>query len=212
MGKGLLGRKLGMTQVFDANGHAVPVTVIKAGPCVVVQKKVADRDGYAALQLGLDEKKESRVNKPGKGHFAKAGVSPKQCLGEIRVENSDEFEVGQTLKADLFSEGETVNVSGVSKGKGFQGVIKRHGFSRGPMSHGSTYHRRTGSLGSTDPARVFKGRKLPGRMGGDRVTVKGLEVVKADPERNLLLLKGSIPGAKGAYVVIRSDTRVRTSK
>lgn len=206
MRKGILGKKIGMTQVFVGD-KAVPVTVIEAGPCVVMQKKDQESDGYEAVQLGYADKKENRTNKPEKGHAEKAGTTPKRYIREIRGVNLDEYEVGQEVKADIFAEGELVDVTGTSKGKGFAGSIKRHNFSRGPMSHGSHYHRGPGSLGAVDPMRVFKGRKLPGRMGSDKVTIQKLEVVKVDPEKNLLLVKGSIPGAKNSYVTVKSTIK-----
>lgn len=211
MGKGLLGKKLGMTQVFSDTGEVVPVTVIQAGPCVVVQKKTEETDGYSAIQLGFADKSERRTNKPMKGHFSKAGASPKKTVREIRTQSVDEYEVGQVIKADLFAPGDVVDITGTSKGKGFAGVIKRHNFHRGPMSHGSMYHRRTGSLGATDPARVFKGRKLPGRMGGDTVTISGLEVVQVDAERDLILVKGSVPGPRGGHVLVKSSVRAEAN-
>ena len=204
MGKGLLGKKLGMTQVFSDKGEVVPVTVIQAGPCVVIQKKTEESDGYSAIQLGYADQSERRTNKPMRGHFSKAGVSPKKMVREVRTPDAADYEVGQVLKADIFAAGDVVDVVGTSKGKGFSGVIKRHNFGRGPMSHGSMYHRRTGSLGATDPARVFKGRKMPGRMGGETVTVSGLEVVKVDAERNVILVKGAVPGPRGGYVLVKS--------
>ncbi|HEY8344123.1 MAG TPA: 50S ribosomal protein L3 [Bacillota bacterium] len=209
MAKGILGKKIGMTQVFNAQGHLVPVTVVETGPCMVVQKKNEEKDGYTSIQLGFMEKRENIVNKPLKGHFAKAGVKPMRYLREIRLtpEESENYQVGQELKADLFKEGEKVDVIGTSKGKGFAGVIKRHNFHRGPMAHGSMYHRRPGSLGATDPARVFKGRRLPGRMGGERVTVQGLEIVKVDPEKNVLLIKGAVPGRNGALLLVRETVK-----
>ncbi len=209
MPKGILGKKVGMTQVFNSAGRLIPVTVVEAGPCVVVQKKSEEKDGYTAVQLGFEEKKEKTVNKPLKGHFAKSGVSPRRYLREIRItpEEQENYQVGQVLKADIFQEGETVDVVGISKGKGFTGVIKRHGFHRGPMAHGSMYHRGVGSLGATGPARVFKGRKLPGRMGGERVTIQGLKVVRVDPERNLLLIKGAVPGKKGGLLMIKETVK-----
>ncbi len=210
MPKGVFGRKIGMTQVFDEAGRLVPVTVVEVGPCHVVQKKDVETDGYQAIQVGVGEKKAKAVNKPLKGHFAKAGVEPRRHLKELRVEDSPEFqalEVGAELRADLFGAGDYVDVTGTSKGKGFAGVIKRWNFHRGPMEHGSMYHRRVGSLGATDPARVFKGRKLPGRMGGVRRTVQGLRVVKVDAERNLLLIEGSVPGIKGSLVEIRETVK-----
>ena len=210
MPKGILGKKVGMTQVFNSAGHLVPVTVVQAGPCVVVQIKTEEKDGYNAVQLGLEEvKKKKLVNKPLEGHFVRAGINPQRYLREIRIDAGEEenYQVGQVLKADLFQEGERVDVTGTSKGKGFAGAIKRHGFQRGPMAHGSMYHRRPGSLGATDPARVFKGRKLPGRMGGERVTIQGLEVVRVDPENNLLLLKGAVPGKKGSLLLIKETVK-----
>ncbi|HEY8450373.1 MAG TPA: 50S ribosomal protein L3 [Bacillota bacterium] len=205
--KGLIGRKLGMAQIFDESGVLVPVTVIEAGPCVVVQRRTKDRDGYEAIQLGFGEQKASRLNRPSLGHFQKRGLKPRRLLREVRVANVDAYEVGQELKVDLFQVDEYVDVTGISRGKGFQGAIRRHGFHRGPMSHGSKYHRGPGSLGaSTFPARVFKGRKLPGRMGGRRVTARGLRVVKVDPDRNLLFVKGAVPGARGAYVLVRATS------
>lgn len=207
MAKGLLGKKIGMTQIFSPEGRAIPVTVIEAGPCVVVQKKTTEVDGYEAVQLGFGEKRERLFAKPIKGHFAKAGLKPLRILREVAVEDGETYEVGQVLKADLFKEGEYVDVVGTSKGKGFAGVIKRHNFTRAAMSHGSMYHRRSGSLNATDPARVFKGRRLPGRMGGNRVTIQGLEVVKVDAERNVLLVKGSIPGHRGTMVMIKKTVK-----
>jgi len=207
MAKGILGRKVGMTQIFSTDGHAVPVTVVEAGPCMIVQKKTVATDGYEAIQLGFAEKKERLVNKPMKGHFGKASVKPCKFLHELRVESGDTFNLGQEIKADIFSEGEYVDVTGTSKGKGFAGVIKRWNFTRAPMAHGSMYHRRPGSLCATDPARVFKGRRLPGRMGGQQTTIQGLQVVKVDSERNLLLIKGAIPGANGAFVVVKTTVK-----
>jgi len=210
MPKGVFGRKIGMTQVFDDEGRLVPVTVVEVGPCHVVQKKTAERDGYEAIQVGIGEIKAKAVNKPLKGHFAKAGVEPHRHLRELRIEDAPEFqalEVGAELRADVFSAGDYVDVTGTSKGKGFAGVVKRWGFNRGPMQHGSMYHRRVGSLGATDPQRVFKGRRMPGRMGGDRRTVQGLKVVKVDAERNLLLISGSVPGTKGSLLEIRATVK-----
>lgn len=207
MTKGILGKKLGMTQIFTEDGVAIPVTVVQAGPCVVMQKKTKENDGYEAIQLGFEDKKEKRANKPEIGHAQKANTTPKRYIREIRGVDLDQYEVGQEVKVDIFQSGEYVDVTGISKGKGFQGAIKRHGFSRGPMSHGSKYHRGPGSLGAVDPARVFKGRPLPGRMGGERVTIQRLEVIKVDPERNLMLIKGSIPGAKNSYVTVRSSVK-----
>lgn len=202
--KGILGRKIGMTQVFAENGDVIPVTVIEAKPNIVLQKKTMENDGYEAIQLGFDDMKESRANKPMKGHAAKADTTPKRFIREIRGVDLSQYEVGQEVKVDIFSAGEFVDVTGTSKGKGFQGSIKRHNQSRGPMAHGSKYHRASGSMGSIRPARVFKQKKLPGRMGGEKVTIQNLEIVKVDPERNLLLVKGNIPGAKKSYVIIKS--------
>ncbi|EGL82015.1 50S ribosomal protein L3 [Caldalkalibacillus thermarum TA2.A1] len=207
MTKGILGKKLGMTQVFAEDGTLIPVTVIQAGPCVVMQKKTQENDGYEAIQLGFEDKKAHRANRPERGHAAKANTTPKRYIKEIRGVDLDQYEVGQEVKVDIFKDGEYVDVTGTSKGKGFQGAIKRHGFSRGPMSHGSRYHRGPGSLGAIDPMRVFKGRPLPGRMGGDRVTIQKLKVIKVDPERNLLLVKGSVPGPKNSYVMVRSSVK-----
>lgn len=210
MPKGTLGRKLGMTQLFTESGRAVPVTVIQAGPVHVVQKKGLETDGYAAVQLGFGEKSRN-VNKPLRGHYAKAQVAPAVALREFRVDDSDIMEslqVGDELRVEaLFAEGDYVDVIGTTKGKGFTGVIKRYNFSRGPMSRGSKYHRRVGSLGATDPARVFKGRKMPGRMGGERRTVQGLRVFRVDAERNLLLVEGSVPGPKGSLVVVKETVK-----
>lgn len=208
----MFGTKVGMTQIFDEQGQAIPVTVVQVEPCRVVQKKTTATDGYEAVQVGIGTAKPQRVNKPLKGHFAKANVEPARYLREIRIEDSEvmqSLEVGQELRADLFQEGEYVDVTGTSKGKGFAGAIKRWNFHRGPMSHGSMYHRRVGSLGATDPQRVFKGRKLPGRMGGVRRTVQGLQIVKVDPERNLLLIRGSVPGPKGALLEIRETVKAK---
>lgn len=205
MSKGILGKKLGMTQVFTPEGEAVPVTVVEARPNVVLQKKTVEVDGYESAQLGFDDKKENRAIKPEQGHAKKADTTPKRFVREIR--GFEGVEVGQEIKVDVFAEGDKVDVTGTSKGKGFAGSIKRHGYARGPMSHGSRYHRGVGSLGAVDAARVFKGTKLPGRMGADRVTVQNLEVVKVDAERNLLLIKGSIPGPNNSYVLVRSTIK-----
>jgi len=209
MPKGILGRKVGMTQIFTNTGLAVPVTVIEAGPCIVVQKKTPEKDGYSAIQVGFGEKRENLFAKPLKGHFARAGVRPLRFLREFRVEDVDSYQVGQEIKADIFAEGEKVDVTGTSKGHGFSGGIKRHGFHRGPMAHGSKYHRRPGSLGAKGPARVFKGRKLPGHYGAVRVTVQNLDVVKVDGERNLLAIKGAVPGPRGGLVMVVPSTRAR---
>lgn len=207
MRKGILGKKIGMTQVFDESGQVVPVTVIQAGPCIVVQKKSAASDGYNALQVGFEPAKEKRVNKPLQGHFSKVGVTPYRYLRELRLEDIQDYQVGQEIKADVFNSGEKVDVTGISKGKGFAGGIKRHGFRRGQMKHGSKYHRRPGALAAKGPARVFKGRRLPGHMGAERVTVMGLEVIKNDPERNLLLVKGSVPGPRRGLLLIKNSVK-----
>lgn len=207
MTKGILGRKIGMTQVFSENGDLIPVTVIQAESNIVLQKKTVDTDGYEAIQLGFADKKESRSNKPEKGHATKANTTPKRFVREIRGVNAGEYEIGQEVKVDLFSEGELVDVTGTSKGKGFQGSIKRHNQSRGPMAHGSRYHRRPGSMGPVAPNRVFKGKALPGQMGGEQITVQNLEIVRVDTERNLLLVKGNVPGAKKSYVKILSAVK-----
>ncbi len=207
MTKGILGRKIGMTQVFAENDDLIPVTVIEAAPNVVLQKKTSENDGYEAIQIGFDDKREKLANKPEKGHVAKAETAPKRFVKELRGVDMDAYEVGQEVKVDIFSNGEVVDVTGTSKGKGFQGAIKRHGQSRGPMSHGSRYHRRPGSMGPVDPNRVFKGKLLPGRMGGEQITVQNLEIVKVDAERNLLLVKGNVPGAKKSLVAVKSAVK-----
>lgn len=209
MTKGILGRKLGMTQIFLENGDLIPVTVIQAEPNVVLQKKTLETDGYEAIQLGFEDKPDRLANKPEKGHAQKANTNPKRFISEFKDVNLDEFEVGQEVKVDIFKEGAIVDVTGISKGKGFQGSIKRHGQGRGPMSHGSRYHRRPGSMGAIAPNRVFKSKKLPGRMGGERVTIQNLEVVKVDTERNLLLIKGNVPGPKKSVVKIQSAVKAR---
>ena len=197
-----------MTQVFAENGELIPVTVIAANPNVVLQKKTTETDGYNAIQLGFEDKREKLTNKPEQGHTAKASTTPKRFIREIRDADVDGLEVGQEVKVEVFTAGEIVDVTGISKGKGFQGVIKRHGQSRGPMSHGSRYHRRPGSMGPVAPNRVFKGKKLAGRMGGDQVTIQNLEIVQVDTERNLLLVKGNVPGAKKSLVVVQGAVKV----
>ena len=207
MKKAILGKKIGMTQVFDEKGRAIPVTVVEAGPCTVVQIKTKDSDGYEAVQLGFGEVKEKKLIRPIKGHFTKANVTPKKHLREFRLEEIP-YNVGDEIKADIFKEGETVDVTGTSKGKGFQGVIKRHGQSRGPMGHGSMYHRRPGSMGPTStPGRVFKGKKLPGHMGVETVTIQNLEIVKVDLDKNVILVKGSVPGTKGAVLKLKATVK-----
>ncbi|MFC4183930.1 50S ribosomal protein L3 [Saccharococcus thermophilus] len=209
MTKGILGRKIGMTQVFAENGDLIPVTVIEATPNVVLQKKTIEKDGYEAIQLGFEDLSEKRANKPQIGHAAKANTAPKRFIREIRGANVDEYEVGQEVKVDIFAEGDIVDVTGISKGKGFQGAIKRHGQSRGPMAHGSRYHRRPGSMGAIAPNRVFKSKELPGRMGGERVTIQNLKIVKVDPERNLLLIKGNVPGPRKGLVIVKSAVKAK---
>ena len=204
MKKGIIGKKIGMTQIFDESGKVIPVTVIEAGPCVVVQKKTAENDGYEAVQLGYGEVKVTRVNKPMKGHFDKADVACKKELKEFRLEDCASVNVGDILKADTFAVGDMVDVSGTSKGKGFQGTIKRHNNSRLKETHGSgPVHRHAGSMGAcSSPSRIFKGKGMPGQMGNEKVTVQNLEVVKIDAENNLIALKGAIPGPKGGIVSI----------
>jgi len=200
--KALLGKKLGMTQFFNEDGTVVRCTVIEAGPCVVTQKKTVEKDGYAATQIAFGDVKPRRLNKPLLGHFKKAGVSPKRFLAEVRGEH--DLAVGDTVTVEVFSPGDKVKVTGISKGKGFQGVVKRHGFGGGPGYHGAHFHRAPGSIGaSSDPSRVYPGSRMPGHMGSVRVTQTGLTVVKTDPERNLLLVRGAVPGSKGSLVMIR---------
>jgi large subunit ribosomal protein L3 len=206
--KALIGRKVGMTQIFDENGKVIPVTAIEVGPCVITQIKTVEQDGYSAVQLGFGEVKENKLTKPEKGKFAKANLTPKKYLKEIRVDSVEGMNVGDELKADTFQAGDKVDVQGTSKGKGFQGVIKRWGQHRGPMGHGSMYHRRPGSMGPTStPGRVFPGKKLPGHMGDVTVTVQNLEVVKVDLDKNVILVKGSVPGAKGAILKVKSSVK-----
>ena len=205
--KAIIGTKIGMTQIFDEKGVVIPVTAIQAGPCVVAQVKEIETDGYNAIQLGFGEVKEKHMNKPEKGHFAKAGIQHKKHLREFRVDSID-VKVGDEVKADVFQAGEKIDVQGTTKGKGFQGVIKRHGQSRGPMGHGSMYHRRPGSMGPTStPGRVFKGKKLPGHMGVQTVTIQNLDVVRVDTDKNVILVKGSVPGAKGSLLKIRQAVK-----
>lgn len=205
--KNMLGRKVGMTQIFEEDGTLVPVTVVEAGPLVVVQKKTEEKDGYNAIQIGYEEVKEKKVNKPLKGHFDKSEVEYKKYLKEIRVENVEEFEIGQEIKVDIFEAGDMVDVTGTSKGKGTQGVIKRHGFSRGRETHGSQFHRAPGGMSAaTDPGRVLKGHRMAGRMGNEQVTIQNLEIVRIDVENNLLLIKGAIPGPKKGIVSIKETT------
>ena len=206
--KAIIGKKIGMTQIFDETGKVVPVTVIEAGPCVVAQVKTVETDGYDAIQLGFGEVKENKVNRPVKGHYAKASLTPKKHLREFRVDEIESYKVGDEVKADTFVAGDKIDVQGTSKGKGFQGVIKRHGQSRGPMGHGSMYHRRPGSMGPTStPGRVFKGKKLPGHMGVQTITIQNLDVVRVDMDKNVILVKGSVPGVKGAILKIKTSVK-----
>ena len=208
MKKAILTTKVGMTQIFNEDGVLTPVTVLLAGPCVVTQGKTVENDGYSAIQVGFGDIREKLVNKPMKGHFAKAGVAPKRFVREFRLEDAESYAVGQEIKADVFAAGDKIDATAKSKGKGFQGAIKRHGQSRGPMTHGSKYHRHAGSNGSaTTPGRVFKGKKMPGHMGAVRVTVQNLEVVRVDAEQNLILVKGAVPGPKKSLVMIKESTR-----
>ncbi|AMM91310.1 50S ribosomal protein L3 [Peribacillus simplex] len=209
MTKGILGRKIGMTQVFAENGELIPVTVIEAANNVVLQKKTVETDGYEAVQVGFENKREKLSNKPEKGHVEKANTTPKRFIREFRGTDLTEYEIGQEVNVSIFAEGDLVDVSGISKGKGFQGAIKRHGQSRGPMTHGSRYHRRPGSMGPVAPNRVFKGKLLPGRMGGEQITVQNLAIVKVDVERNLLLIKGNVPGARKALIKVKTAVKAK---
>ena len=206
--KTLIGKKVGMTQIFDEKGRVIPVTVIEAGPCVVAQVKSVETDGYNAIQLGFGDVKESKLNKPEKGHFAKANIAPKKQLREFRLDSVEGITVGTELTVTEFAEGDRLDIQGTTKGKGFQGVIKRHGQHRGPMGHGSMYHRRPGSMGPTStPGRVFKGKKLPGHMGRVTVTIQNLDVVKVDSDKNVVLVKGSVPGPKGAILKLKTSVK-----
>ncbi|AAO37056.1 50S ribosomal protein L3 [Clostridium tetani] len=208
MKKAIIGRKLGMTQIFDENNRVVPVTVVEAGPCTVVQKKSVEKDGYEAIQVGYGEIREKLVNKPLKGHFEKAGVGLSRMLREFKLENVSEYQVGQEIKVDIFEAGEKIDVTGTSKGKGYQGIIKRWNAHRGPMSHGSKFHRAVGSMGAASyPARTFKNKRMAGHMGNVKSTVLNLEVVKTIPEKNLILIKGGIPGPNKGYVIIRNSIK-----
>ena len=203
MALGLIGKKIGMTQVFSSNGELVPVTVIEAGPCTVVQKKTVDRDGYNALQLGYCEKKLEKLNKPLQGHFKNLGGKAFGVLKEFRIDATDTYQVGDQIDVSIFEPGETISVSGISKGKGFAGNVKRWGFNRGPMSHGSKFHRVVGSIGSSAfPSRVFKGKRMPGHLGSEKVTVKNLEVIDLRKDENILLVKGAVPGRRNCIVTI----------
>ena len=210
MKKGIIGKKIGMTQIFDESGKVIPVTVVEAGPCVVVQKKTVENDGYAAVQLGFGDEKATRVNKPIKGHFDKADAAYKKNLKEFRLEDCESVNVGDILKADTFAPGDMVDVSGTSKGKGFQGTIKRHNNSRLKETHGSgPVHRHAGSMGAcSSPSRIFKGKGMPGQMGNEKVTVQNLDVVRVDADKNLILVKGAVPGPKKALVTIKETVKV----
>ena len=213
MKKAIIAKKIGMTQVFTEKGELIAVTVLEAGPCVVVHKKTQENDGYSAIQVGFQDVRTNKrgtpfINKPDKGHQAKAGTALKKVLKEFKLEDCASYEVGAEIKADMFAAGDRVDISGVSKGKGFQGAIKRHGQSRGPMTHGSKYHRGVGSLSSgTTPGRVKKGKKLPGHMGSEKVTVQNLEIVRADADRNLILVKGAVPGSNGTLLTIKDTVK-----
>ena len=209
MKKGIIGKKIGMTQVFDENGNVIPVTVIQAGPCTVVQKKTVEKDGYASVQLGYADIKDKHVTKPMKGHFEKAGVAPKKVLKEFRFEDTDAYNVGDTVAVDAFADIAAVDVTGISKGKGFAGTIKRYHGHRTPMSHGGgPVHRHAGSMGAcSSPSRIYKGKKMPGHMGAVKVTVQNLDIVKIDNENNLLVVKGAIPGPKGSVVTVKSTVK-----
>lgn len=210
MKKAIIGKKIGMTQIFTENGTVIPVTVVEAGPCTVAQKKTLENDGYEAVQFAYGEIKDKNVNKPKKGHFDKYGVAYKRVIREFRLDDCAAYEPGQEVKADVFEVGDKVDVSGKSKGKGFAGIIKRHGQHRGPMAHGSKYHRSPGSMGAAAyPARVMKGKKLPGQMGNKNVTALNLEIVQIDAENNALLIKGAIPGPKGSLVTIKTSVKAK---
>lgn len=208
MKKAILGKKIGMTQIFDEIGRVIPVTVVEAGPCVVLQKKIEETDGYNAIKVGYSDIREKLVNKPVKGQFAKAGASLKRYVREFRLEDISAYEVGSEIKADVFEAGDKIDVTGTSKGKGFAGVIKKWNFSRGPMTHGSKYHRGVGSMGAaSSPSRTFKGKKMPGHMGAVKTTTQNLEVVRVDTERNLILIKGAVPGPKKGLVIIKNTVK-----
>lgn len=208
MQKAILATKVGMTQIFNENGVLTPVTVLQAGPCVVTQIKTIENDGYKAVQVGYGDIREKLVNKPRKGHFAKAGVANKRYLKEFKFDNAEEYAVGQEIKADIFAEGDKIDATAKSKGKGFQGAIKRHNQSRGPMAHGSKFHRHAGSNGAaSDPSKVFKGKKMPGQMGAVKVTTQNLEIVRVDAENNLILVKGAVPGPKKSTVLLKESVK-----
>lgn len=205
--KSIMGIKIGMTQIFDENGKAIPVTIVQAEPNVVLQKKKVETDGYSAIQVGFKSIREKLVNKPIMGIFSKAKLKPLRHIKEFSVNNVDDYEIGSEINIDIFAAGEIVDVAGTSKGKGFAGAVKRHNMARGSMGHGSKYHRRPGSLGAMGPARVFKGRKMPGHLGAERVTVQGLKIVKVYPEKNLILIKGAIPGPRKGLVLIKNSIK-----
>ncbi len=208
MKKAILATKVGMTQIFNEDGVLTPVTVLQAGPCVVTQVKTEENDGYCAVQVGFADKREKLVNKPEKGQFDKAGVSCKRYVREFKFDNAADYELGQEIKADIFAAGDHIDATAISKGKGFQGAIKRHGQSRGPMAHGSKYHRHAGSNGAcSDPSKVFKGKKMPGQMGNKQITIQNLEIVRVDAENNLLLVKGAVPGPKKSLVTIKETVK-----
>ena len=208
MKKAILATKVGMTQIFNEDGVLTPVTVLQAGPCVVTQVKTVENDGYSAVQVGYVDKREKLVNKPMKGMFDKAGVSYKRFVREFKFENAEEYSVKDEIKVDVFEAGDKIDVTAISKGKGFQGAIKRRGQSRGPMAHGSKYHRHAGSNGAcSDPSKVFKGKKMPGHMGAKKITIQNLEIVRVDAENNLLLVKGAVPGPKKALVTIKETVK-----
>lgn len=210
MQKAILAKKLGMTQIFDENGKVIPVTVIEAGPNPVVQKKTVENDGYNAVQVGFIDIKDKKANKPKKGHFAKAGVSPKRYLREFRLDDVSAYNLGDEIKADIFEAGEKIDVTGITKGKGFAGTVKRWGTHRGPMTHGSGYHRGPGSMGMcSSPGRVFKGKRLPGHMGVERVTIQNLSVVRIDLDQNIILVKGGLPGPKGGLLILKNTVKGR---
>jgi len=203
----ILGQKAGMTRIFDEQGKVVPVSVVRAGPCLVVQRKAADTDGYEAIQVGFEEKRQSRVNQPMLGHFASRNLPPQRYLREFRVEAEEEYKVGDKLTVEQFEPGQVVDVTGTTKGRGFAGAMKRHGFKGGPASHGSSVHRAPQSAGAQQPQRVQKGKRMPGQMGNVKRTVRGLEVVGVDPERNVLLIKGAVPGANGGLLIIKASNK-----
>ena len=208
MKKGILATKVGMTQIFNENGVLTPVTVLQAGPCVVTQVKTVENDGYSAVQVGYVDKREKLVSKPIKGHFDKAGVSYKRYVREFKLENADQYSVKDEIKAEIFAAGDKIDATAISKGKGFQGAIKRHGQSRGPMAHGSKFHRHAGSNGAcSDPSKVFKGKKMPGQMGNKKVTIQNLEIVRVDAEQNLILVKGAVPGPKKSLVTLKYSVK-----